>query len=379
MNEKTQSSTTPSKPKMFGIANMGNTCFLNVSLQILYQCPQMDKVLKECSVQEKRPEFIILDHWNAIKEGHKQIIVNPNKDPVMFPRGLLQAIRHVAKAKKQYLFTGNDQNDFAEFLLFFMDSLHQSICYSRDVSIEGTARNDTDMLALKCYKMLQTMYKKEYSQLYDIFYGISVTVIEPLSNPSIADGNVDGNGTNNEMTLHSTYHHKQHIYSIVPESFFIIDLPINDNCKTIYDCLDMYTESEILKGENAWFNDKTNRKEDVKKSLSFFILPQILFLCLKRFSYDGRRKNNTSVQFYDELYMKKYYCGFHAVKQVYQLKAVCYHAGGMNYGHYTVSVKEHESNEWFYCDDENVSPIKLDKVIGGLKHVYGLVYEKKNV
>ena len=120
MNEKTQSSTTPSsttpssttpssttpssttqsKPKMFGIANMGNTCFLNVSLQILYQCPQMDKVLKECSVQEKRPEFIILDHWNAIKEGHKQIIVNPNKDPVMFPRGLLQAIRHVAKAKK---------------------------------------------------------------------------------------------------------------------------------------------------------------------------------------------------------------------------------------------------------------------------------------
>ena len=47
----------------------------------------MDKVLKECSVQSKRPEFEILQNWNDIKQGFKQSVVNPGKDPIVFPKG----------------------------------------------------------------------------------------------------------------------------------------------------------------------------------------------------------------------------------------------------------------------------------------------------
>ena len=38
----------------------------------------------------------------------------------------------------------------------------------------------------------------------------------------------------------------------------------------------MFTKPEYLEGENAYFNDKTNAKEDVKKQYSFFSFPNIL-------------------------------------------------------------------------------------------------------
>ena len=38
--------------------------------------------------------------------------------------------------------------------------------------------NEVDTLAKECYKMMQTMYKSEYSEILNIFYGISVTQIK---------------------------------------------------------------------------------------------------------------------------------------------------------------------------------------------------------
>ena len=35
-------------------------------------------------------------------------------------------------------------------------------------------RIKVDDLAIKCYEMLKTNYRREYSEIYDIFYGICV-------------------------------------------------------------------------------------------------------------------------------------------------------------------------------------------------------------
>ena len=45
----------------------------------------------------------------------------------------------------------------------------------------------------------------------------------------------------------------------------------------------MYSSDEELKGENAWQNDKTNKKEDVKKNIIFWSLPNVLIIDLKTF------------------------------------------------------------------------------------------------
>ena len=69
-------------------------------------------------------------------------------------------------------------------------------------------------------------------------------------------------------------------------SFFIINLPIPQNNKmpTLLDCFDLYVEGEILKDENAWFNEKTSKKENVKKRITFWSFPSILVIDLKRFN-----------------------------------------------------------------------------------------------
>ena len=43
--------------------------------------------------------------------------------------------------------------------------------------INGQSQNETDNLATACYNMMKNMYKKEYSEMLNIFYGIHVSEI----------------------------------------------------------------------------------------------------------------------------------------------------------------------------------------------------------
>ena len=56
-------------------------------------------------------------------------------------------LQEVASLKKRDLFTGHSQNDMPEFLMFFMDCLHNSISRSVDMKISGTVVNSVDTIA----------------------------------------------------------------------------------------------------------------------------------------------------------------------------------------------------------------------------------------
>jgi hypothetical protein len=48
-------------------------------------------------------------------------------------------------------------------------------------------------------------------------------------------------------------------------------------------------EGEILEGENAWYNEATKQKENIRKSIKFWSFPTILVIDLKRFTSNGRK------------------------------------------------------------------------------------------
>ena len=59
-------------------------------------------------------------------------------------------------------------------------SFHESIKREVEMNIKGNIKNDTDKLAIECYKMIKNMYKNEYSEFLKMFYGICVSEIKSL-------------------------------------------------------------------------------------------------------------------------------------------------------------------------------------------------------
>ena len=315
-----------------GLVNLGNTCFLNSCLQCLSHTYELDALLDKKRPTKNSDETVILQEWNSLRKmmWERNGAISPNR--------FVSAVQIVAQRKKREVFTGFSQNDICEFLLFIIECIHESISRPVSMQISGNPANIIDEMAIKSYELLRDVYAKEYSELMEMFYGIYVTNILDKKNKSNK--------------------------SIKAEHFFILDLQLFDATTqrpyaTIYDCFEAFYTPELMEGENAWYNEKTNAKEDVYKTTLFWSLPDILVLCLKRFSPDGRRKLQHLVDFpLDNLNLCKYVKGYKSSENIYDLYGICNHMGSPQGGHYTANIRHHVNKQWYHFNDmncENVS------------------------
>lgn len=329
-----------------GLSNLGNTCFLNTCMQVLNHVYELNEVflVKQMHTTVTHPETSphrlsqqLVAEWVELQQllwseqsSNSQSAVSPNK--------FVHFVHRLAHLKNKDLFTGWAQNDMPEFLLFIMECFHDSIARGVKMQINGKRENDTDKMAVMCYEMLQKTYRKEYSEVMELFYGIYVSEIRSL-----------GAG----LPVHSQ----------TAESFFMIDLPIPTTTSSstpvdIYQCFDLYVQKERLEGDNAWFNESTNQKESVTKQIRFWNFPPILVISLKRFSAVSSRKRQDQVNFpLTNLDLSTYVCGYDPKKYVYDLFGVCNHMGGVAGGHYTAYVKN-ANQEWMHYNDMQVSKVE---------------------
>jgi ubiquitin C-terminal hydrolase len=189
--------------------------------------------------------------------------------------------------------------------------------------ISGTSICDTDKLAVTAYKMMQNMYKKDYSDILNIFYGTHVSQITSLDT--------------NE------------ILSMTAEPFSTLSLSIPDiDSPNLYNCFDLYCNKELLEGENAWFNDKTNSKESAHRNISFWSLPNIMIIDLKRSKLNNRKLHTIVNIPIDNADFSKYVKGYNSSSYIYDLYGVCNHSGGGGGGgHYTAFIKN-ANNDLLY-------------------------------
>jgi len=331
-----------------GLANLGNTCFINSCVQILSHTYEFNEFLEKQTFKKKlnnKVDTALLLEWDELRQmlwGNNSTI-SPNK--------FLSTIQKVAKIKGQDLFTGFSQNDLPEFLLFLIDCFHNSISREVLMSISGTPENDTDYLAIECFNMIKNMYSKDYSEIWNLFYGVHVSEITSLE-------------TGKTLKL-------------TPEPYFMLDLPIplNNKSPTLTDCMELYVEGEVLEGDNAWFNEKTGRKENIKKKIVFWSFPNILVIDLKRFNSNGQKKQMLVSYPLDNLDLSKYIIGYKKECYIYELYGVCNHSGNVLGGHYTSYVKN-ANNKWYHFNDTSVSEVGINETIISTK-AYCLFYRKK--
>ena len=335
-----------------GLCNLGNTCYINSCLQILSHCYELHEVINIIYNNDNinnninntiNNNNLILQEWKDLKDlmWSKNCVISPNR--------FLNAIHHISTIKDRELFSGYAQNDLPEFLIFLFDCFHEALERKVTITINGTSENNTDELAKKCYEMIKNMYSNSYSEMIDLFFGIHVSLI------------ISNNDSNKIM-------------SITPEPFSIINLPIpnSDNANqefTIYDCFNLYTHFEFLEGENAWFNENTNTKEDVNKCIKFWSLPNILIVDFKRFNNANKKLNNIIRTPLLGLDLSKYVVGYNKDKYIYELFGICNHNGECLGGHYSAYVKN-SNQKWYHFNDTNVDEISESQLITSKGYCY---------
>ena len=328
-----------------GLANLGNTCFINSALQCFSHSYELNNLLnteKYKTKLNKKAESLILLEWDKLRK------MMWSENCTISPGGFVTSIQKVAKIKGKRIFTGYAQNDLPEFVIFLIDCFHVAILREVEMTIRGEIKTDKDKLAKKCYEMLKDMYRKEYSELLKFFYG---TMISKISR------------TNGDLL------------SQKPEPFNILSLPIpNIKNPTLMDCLDLYTEEENLEGENQYEIEKGN-KVDARKKIIFWNFPDLLIIDLKRFT-NANKKNQVFVDFpLENLNLSKYILGYNKDEFKYDLYGVCNHSGNVFGGHYTAFIKN-ANNKWYHFNDTRITELKKNEEIK-TNRGYCFFYRKK--
>ena len=338
-----------------GLANLGNTCFMNSCMQVISNTFEMNEILNNCKEKielnaaneekRKKPDYCtLLNEWKDLKN------LMWEDNAIIGPKRFQHTVQIVAEHHDKDLFTGYAQNDLPEFLLFIIEAFHTALHNPVVVTIKGTIKNDMDQMAVKCYNVIKTLYEKEYSVMLDHFYGISLTYI-----------------TNESGT----------VLSVNPEPYMMLNLPIPQKKNiTLEDCINLYCEDEIMDGDNMWYNDKTKSKQIVTRKTKFWSFPKILIVDLKRFNNNNiKRQELIKIPVDEPVDLSSYIYGYNSSSYVYKLYAVCNHEGGSLGGHYTANVKK-EDGKWYNYNDTTVTEISDKKVIS--TKAYCLFFKKIN-
>ena len=327
-----------------GLANIGNTCYLSSILQVLSHTPPLAKILtmKEYDARlTKTPGAILLNEWKKLYN------LMWSEDCTIAPWGFVNACRKVAALKSRTEFAGMMQADAPDFLGFVIECFHEGLARKVKMEVSGGKGTARDLLAAKCYDAMKRMYESEYSEMINVFYGISVSRVCSL------EGKVLG---------------------VSPEPFNMLQFQIlpGSNLCTLEDCVADYCKKERLEGENAYRLSETGTLVSADRDFTFWSLPSVLIIHLKRFS-NSISKLSRNVQIpIDELDMSPYVSGYKRWQYKYELFGACNHSGGVHGGHYHCHVLTPAG--WHNFNDARVTRLETPPK---LESAYCLFYRKK--
>ena len=95
---------------------------------------------------------------------------------------------------------------------------------------------------------------------------------------------------------------------------------------------------------------KLNQKENVKKNIIFWSLPNILIIDLKRFNNANRKIHIMITTPIVDLDFSKYVYGYNSKDYIYDLFGTGNHSGNVLGGHYTAHIKN-SNGKWYSFND----------------------------
>tara|TARA_B110000967_G_scaffold208351_1_gene260231 strand:+ start:381 stop:1202 length:822 start_codon:yes stop_codon:yes gene_type:complete len=250
------------------------------------------------------------------------------------PINLLKRFQELCLSKDLY-FNNFDQNDVDEFLVLFLDLLHQGV--KRDVKMTFSDKIDdvTDKINLKSNQTWKRFYEKDYSYIVENFYS-QLLAITSCTN----------------CEYYTTNH----------DPIQVISLEINETASSLDDCLSDYMKKLRLDENNQWKCDECNQLVRPYKQTRLWKTSDILFILVKR--YRNNQKINKFLEYPLKLSLKDYNINYSTGKKnEYSLQSMAVHSGSLGGGHYFAVCNNYLEDRWYEYNDSHISPIIDDKIL----------------
>uniref|UniRef100_A0A8C0JC18 Ubiquitin carboxyl-terminal hydrolase 48 n=1 Tax=Chelonoidis abingdonii TaxID=106734 RepID=A0A8C0JC18_CHEAB len=152
--------------------------------------------------------------------------------------------------------------------------------------------------------------------------------------------------------------------------FYELELNIQGH-KQLTDCITEFLKEEKLEGDNRYFCETCQSKQNATRKIRLLSLPCTLNLQLMRFVFDRqtghKKKLNTYIGFSELLDMEPFMEQKDGV-YIYELSAVLIHRGVSAYsGHYIAHVKDPQTGEWYKFNDEDIEKMEGKKLQLGIE------------
>ncbi|CAI0441841.1 unnamed protein product [Linum tenue] len=134
---------------------------------------------------------------------------------------------------------------------------------------------------------------------------------------------------------------------------------------SLFSCLEAFLREEPLGPDDMWYCPNCKEHRQATKKLDLWMLPEILVVHMKRFSYSRWFKNklDTFVDFpIHDLDLSNYVKKKDGNSCTYELYAISNHYGGLGGGHYTAYAKLIDEDRWYSFDDSRVSPANEEEI-----------------
>ncbi|XP_078461325.1 ubiquitin carboxyl-terminal hydrolase 36-like [Lampetra planeri] len=294
-----------------GLQNLGNTCFLNATLQCLTYTPPLANylLLQEHSRTCKRSDFCLM----CLMESHVISTFNNSIgiiQPILITRNLTRIAKHLRFG---------EQEDAHEFLRYMVDAMQLSCLY--------------DHSELDRYTEATTL-------IYQIFGGYLRSRVECMQCL----------GT-----------------SITYETCLDIALQINNSS----DLVEAFREFVKMETLDDYTCGTCCRKVKATKKLTLHRLPNVLTISIKRYSYFGT-KISRDITYPEHLDVQPFMSKSPGEPVIYILYSVLVHAGtDCDIGHYYCYNKISDGN-WYCMNDSLVRRVDTGVVMN--EQAYMLFY-----
>jgi ubiquitin C-terminal hydrolase len=321
-----------------GIANIGNTCYMNATLQALRSSLEMTAFFLE----NKHEEYLREKSQDAsnvkLTKSYIELLHylwSGNQPQFVRPEPFFQSMCASVQGTVFEQFRMKIAHDSHEFLVYMMDTLHSALAEEVNITItRAPPVTETDKMIQLSLQFWKQSFEKSYSPFVDVLYGLY------------------------QREMHcQACDHKSYSWEV----FNCLKVGLPDtidpaNPPSIQDLLKQEIQDETIEGYAC---DKCSpTRTTAIRHTHLWKLPRTLFVVLKRFTPTGQKNNAAFTMNHEDTFSFTEYFNPHSPEpsrsKSYSLFATIDHHGVLGGGHYTAQALNLLDQKWYGYDDDSV-------------------------